>query len=85
MAKDTVDALARANETDMVRARRNQEQFKSARDAGHDKYVELSMKCDDFYRGHQWDDADKARLDSQGRPALTLNMVLSTVNAILGE
>lgn len=85
MAKDMVDTLAEANDTDMSKARRNQEQFKRALDAGHSDYVERSMKCDDFYRGAQWDTADKARLDEQGRPALTLNMVLSTVNAILGE
>lgn len=85
MAKDMVDTLAEANDTDMSKARRNQEQFKRALDAGHSDYVDRSMKCDDFYRGAQWDDADKARLDEQGRPALTLNMVLSTVNAILGE
>ena len=85
MAKDTVDALAAANQDEMSKARRNQEQFKSARDAGHDEYVDLNKKCNDFYRGSQWDDADKARLDQEGRPALTLNMVLSTVNAILGE
>lgn len=85
MAKDTVDALADANQDEMSKARRNQEQFKSARDAGHDEYVDLNKKCNDFYRGSQWDDADMARLDQEGRPALTLNMVLSTVNAILGE
>ena len=85
MAKDTVDTLAEANDNDMSKARRNQEQFKRALDAGHSVYVERSMKCDDFYRGAQWDTADKTRLDEQGRPALTLNMVLSTVNAILGE
>lgn len=85
MAKDTVDALADANQDEMSKARRNQEQFKSARDAGHNEYVDRNKKCNDFYRGSQWDDADKARLDQEGRPALTLNMVLSTVNGILGE
>ena len=85
MAKDTVDTLAEADDNEMSKARRNQEQFKRALDAGHSDYVERSMKCDDFYRGAQWDTADKARLDEQGRPALTLNMVLSTINAILGE
>ena len=50
MAKDMVDTLAEANDTDMSKARRNQEQFKRALDAGHSDYVERSMKCDDFQK-----------------------------------
>jgi hypothetical protein len=45
----------------------------------------MAKKCDDFYRGEQWDADDEAMLESEGRPALTINTILPTVNTILGE
>lgn len=56
-----------------------------ARDNGHLQYVELAKKCDAFYRGDQWDRADLAALEAEGRPALTINTILPTVNTVLGE
>lgn len=58
-----------------------------ARDAGHNEYVEIANKCDDFYvgGGKQWSDADRQRLEDEGKPVLEVNMILSTVNALLGE
>lgn len=56
-----------------------------ARDNGHLDYLTISKKCNEFYMGNQWDAADKAVLDAEGRPSLTINMILSTVNAVLGE
>ena len=56
-----------------------------ARDAGHLDYVAMAKKCDAFYRGEQWDDKDVAKLNAEGRPTLTINTVLSTVNTVLGE
>jgi len=79
------DVLGEINRDDMTKARRNQEAFRRAYDAGHEDFVARSRKNDNFYCGEQWDPADRQRLDAAGRPALTLNMVLSTVNAILGE
>ena len=43
------------------------------------------LKNDAFYRGNQWDPADVATLDDEGRPALTINTILPTVNTVLGE
>ena len=54
-------------------------------DAGHGAYVEVAKKCDEYYRGEQWSDADKAKLEAEGRPALTINAIKSAVNAVLGE
>ncbi|MBM7454474.1 hypothetical protein HNR62_000303 [Oceanisphaera litoralis] len=85
MNQHSEDALARLDQDAMSKARRNQEQFRLAYDAGHEKYVALGRKCNDFYRGDQWNEGDRSKLDGEGRPALTLNLVLSTVNAILGE
>ena len=60
-------------------------QYVRARDNGHEDYVATAQQCDAFYRGHQWDAADMAALDDQGRPALTINTILPTINAVLGE
>jgi hypothetical protein len=60
-------------------------QYVRARDNGHEDYVVIAQQCDAFYRGHQWDAADMAALDDQGRPALTINTILPTINAVLGE
>jgi hypothetical protein len=59
--------------------------YQRARDAGHDDWLETAKKCDDFYLGDQWDEADKAALDAEGRPALTINEILKVVNAFLGK
>ena len=59
--------------------------YERARDNGHLDYVYMAQKCDDYYRGEQWDADDEAALESEGRPALTINTILPTVNTILGE
>jgi hypothetical protein len=45
----------------------------------------MAQRCDDYYRGEQWDQEDEALLEAAGRPALTINTILPTVNTILGE
>lgn len=59
--------------------------YTRARDAGHLDWVEEARKFDDFYYGDQWDSDIKATLDAQKRPYHTINLVLSTVNAVVGE
>lgn len=67
-------------------ARRNHARYVRARDNGHLKYMEQADKFDGFYTGEgQWDEATKAKLASEGRPALTFNMVLAVVNTALGD
>ena len=61
------------------------DRYVRARDNGHLEYIELAKKCDAYYRGDQWDDSDVAQLDAEGRPALTINTILPTVNTVLGE
>ncbi|HIF32620.1 MAG TPA: hypothetical protein EYQ75_13310 [Planctomycetaceae bacterium] len=56
-----------------------------ARDNGHQDYIAVAKRCDAFYRGEQWDAADLSTLDDQGRPALTINTILPTINTVLGE
>lgn len=66
-------------------AREEHARYLRARDAGHKDFVRDAMKFDEFYRGDQWDAADIARLESQGRPASTINLVLPTINTMVGE
>ena len=66
-------------------ASRQWDRYVRARDNGHLEYIDMAKKCDAFYRGDQWDDEDIAALDAEGRPALTINTVLPTINTVLGE
>lgn len=59
--------------------------YQRARDSGHDDWLDIAKKCDRFYIGDQWDQADKDKLDAEGRPALTINEILKVVNAYLGK
>lgn len=59
--------------------------YTRARDAGHLDWVREARKFDDFYYGKQWDDNILQALNAQKRPAQTFNLVLSTVNAVVGE
>ncbi len=59
--------------------------YARARDNGHTDYIEIAKQCDAYYRGNQWDPADLSALDDQGRPALTINTILPTINSVLGE
>ena len=80
MAKAPYDQM-----TEWEIADTNWRRYVRARDSGHLDYVEMAKKCDEYYRGNQWDEYDKQKLESEGRPALTINAILSTVNSVLGE
>ena len=56
-----------------------------ARDNGHAQFVEKADKCEAFFRGDQWDKADKTKLRLQRRPALTINKIISTMANVMGE
>jgi hypothetical protein len=59
--------------------------FQYCRDRGHLDFIIKADKCEQFFRGEQWNPADLASLKEQRRPALTINKILSTVGTILGE
>ena len=61
------------------------DRYERARDNGHLEYIEMAKKCDAYYQGDQWDFQDAAILDAEGRPALTINTILPTINTVLGE
>ena len=55
------------------------------RDNGHAQFVQKAEKCDAFFRGDQWDRADKIALERVRRPAMTINKILSTISNVMGE
>lgn len=55
------------------------------RDNGHQKFIEKADLCDRFFRGDQWRPEDLSALQRAGRPAMTINKILSTVSNVLGE
>ena len=63
------------------------ENYRSYRESAeaHKEWVAEADRYDAMYRGDQWEDADLKALEESKRPALTLNMILSTVNTLLGE
>lgn len=66
-------------------ARRNYDRYIYLRDHGHTAFCAKADLCDRFYAGDQWSDEDLAALKEAGRPAMTINLVFSTVNAAMGE
>lgn len=59
--------------------------FNFKRDSGHDDYVNLADKCDDFFFGKQWLQSDMDALRMAGRPAMTINKILPTMLTVAGE
>lgn len=53
---------------------------------GHQDYIRHARRLEDFYfgAGQQWTAEDRATLESEGRPAREINLVLPTVNAAIG-
>ena len=66
-------------------AERQWRRYVRARDAGHRQFVDAAERYRSYYEGDQWDENIRKQLEEEGRPALTINMVLSTINAMLGE
>ena len=66
-------------------ARRNYNRYFYVRGRGHSDYIREANECDKFYRGDQWKEEDKKELEKQGRPAMTVNMILTAVNSVKGE
>jgi len=59
--------------------------YARVRDEGHSKFVEKADKCERFFAGDQWHPNDRAKLEGNRRPVLTINKILSTVSNVLGE
>ncbi len=70
--------------TDSETARTQYANYRYCYDNGHDIWVKKAKTCFDFWNGDQWDAAVRARLEREGRPALTLNVIESLVRSMKG-
>lgn len=77
--------MAKAKSDDIIKASSQWAQFKRNYDNGHADFVKKAVKLERFYCGEQWDESDLKALRETKRPALTLNMILPTINTVLGE
>jgi len=59
--------------------------YQYLRDNGHLKFVKKFTQCDKYFAGDQWDPEDKATLNHEKRPALTINKILAVIASITGE
>ena len=66
-------------------ARKQFERYQYARDNGHLDFVDKADTCEEYFAGNQWDPVIRRKLESQGKPVLTINKVLATVAAVMGE
>jgi len=72
----------RAKEIDV--ANENWEAFDRAYQSRHERFLKDAERFNKFYMGEQWDPEIRAKLEREGRPVLTINEILRTVNAVLG-
>ena len=74
-------------ETETKLVERLKEWYMSAADSSTNRaWRQRAAKCLRFYNGSgQWDESVKMLLASQGRPALTINRILPTVNVVWGN
>lgn len=82
MATPTVFAPA---QDEAQRAREVWERYRYLRDNGHTDFIEKADRCKRFFRGDQWEELVVQALKAQGRPALVINKILSTVKALMGQ
>lgn len=82
---DTGAAPSKGPALEIDVANRNYDAYSRAKENGHDDWVKIAQKCDAYFVGEQWEQDIADQLDQEGRPHVTINQVLSTVNAILSE
>lgn len=71
-----------ATEFDTVQSQ--YQNYRFCYDNGHSDWLRTAKTCFDFYSNKQWDPKDKAKLEREGRPALTLNVIESLVRSMQG-
>ena len=63
----------------------NWDRFQWCTQRGHYNFLEKADRCENFFAGLQWDQADLDSLKLQKRPALTINKIISTIQTVQGE
>ena len=59
--------------------------FRYMAERGHLEFLQKADKCDNFFLGMQWEEADLNALKLARRPAMTINKIISTISTIQGE
>jgi len=63
----------------------NYYRYRYSAERSHYEFLAKADKCEKFFAGRQWADADLAALALQRRPALTINKINSTIQTVQGE
>lgn len=71
--------------TDFQLADEQWRRYSYSRDNGHIDFIKKADTCDNYFAGKQWDPIIRAKLESQGKPVLTINKILATISTIMGE
>jgi hypothetical protein len=66
-------------------AAQNWDEFNAAYDGRHSLWVKDARKFNKFYLGDQWEEGVRRALEAERRPVLTINEIMPTINAVLGE
>lgn len=68
-------------------ATENHDRYRYGLDRGHREYTAQATLCERMYLGggRQWDAADLAILQAQGRPAYEFNEIMPSVNSAIGH
>lgn len=66
-------------------SKRMWDRYEYLRDNGHDDYIRLADRCGRFWYGAQWEEEVVNKLRAQRRPYLTMNMILTTTDTVLGS
>ena len=74
-----------AKENEALLVRKIYDRYAYCRDNGHLHFIHKANKCDDYFAGLQWDPIIEKRLRRQGKPVLTVNKILATMAAVMGE
>jgi len=62
------------------------ERYRFLNETHHRQFMQKARKCDEMFAGdNHWDKDVKQALLAQNRPALTINMIFATIQALTGE
>lgn len=71
--------------SDFTKAVENWEVYAWCRDRGHLDFLKKDRLCRKYVYGEHWSPQLQARLEREGKPALTINKIFSTLLTIMGE
>lgn len=75
--------MSKASDAKLIKD--NYQRYTYCRDNGHLDFIRKANQCDDYFAGIQWDPIVKKRLERSGKPVLTINKILPTTAAVMGE